>query len=214
MYIIYTGLLYFLLYWPQLGPHTALFGLKNWQEPYRNQSVFGTEEMKAFLPYNDNIMLGMPYPVVQDKPPGIFEETRMHSNNRFYPQAPKGSEQVLYRLLGMMHPRPFVHMRFPPRGTYACVRAFNADYYHIIFRCGYFSFKNSFIFYNSLSSSFLFCFLNSHCIDKNFVKLKDRLLWVIFYRKWCYANRSIFCNITITEFLKTKVLFSASWHFL
>lgn len=79
-------------------------------------------------------------------------------NNRYHPPSPKGKEvfvksahrrlteaclltavsiplQVLiYSLLSMFHPRPFIKSRFAPQGTVACLRASNDFYYDIVFR--------------------------------------------------------------------------------
>ncbi|KAK7481176.1 hypothetical protein BaRGS_00027609 [Batillaria attramentaria] len=73
--------------------------------------------------------------LTMDKPTGGSSDLLLRlSIARFYPPAPKEQDSVLYRLLGMMHSRPFVEMRFPPRGTVACVRAYNSKYLHIVFR--------------------------------------------------------------------------------
>ena len=56
------------------------------------------------------------------------------SNNRYVPPVAQGRVAILYRLLAMFHPRPFLMTRFGPQGTIACIRAQNKDYVDIVFR--------------------------------------------------------------------------------
>ena len=98
-------------------------------------AVFGANEFKSLLPSDlENPPLGVPYHVL----PHVlqnFDPTQLGpSSIRYYPTMPKDNEVVLFRLLGMMHQRPFLNMRFPPRGTVACVQAFNDKYVHVVFR--------------------------------------------------------------------------------
>ncbi|KAK7481156.1 hypothetical protein BaRGS_00027589 [Batillaria attramentaria] len=118
------------------GASNPLYGLKSWQTPHMPNAVFGAMEFSIFLPKDtENVALGKPYHILPQKPTGgLFDAPSHLSSARFYPPAPKEQDSVLYRLLGMMHSRPFVEMRFPPRGTVACVRAYNSKYLHIVFR--------------------------------------------------------------------------------
>ena len=56
------------------------------------------------------------------------------TSNRHYPTPVKGRLAILYKLLSMFHPRPFLLTRFGPQGTVACVRAESKDYLDIVFR--------------------------------------------------------------------------------
>lgn len=56
------------------------------------------------------------------------------TNERYYPSIVKGRLAIIYRLLTMFHPRPFLLTRFGPQGTVACVRAENKDFWDIVFR--------------------------------------------------------------------------------
>lgn len=56
------------------------------------------------------------------------------TSNRYYPTPVKGRLAILYHLLTIFHPRPFLLTRFPPQGTAACVRAESQDYLDIVFR--------------------------------------------------------------------------------
>lgn len=117
------------------GGSNPLHGLKTWQAPSRPHAIFGVNEFSIFLPQDkENIPLGKPYHIVPKSPSGLLWTSPDLSSSRYYPPAPTSENAVLFRLLGMMHSRPFITMRFQPRGTVACVRAFNAEYLHIIFR--------------------------------------------------------------------------------
>lgn len=56
------------------------------------------------------------------------------TSNRYYPTPVRGRLAILYHLLTIFHPRPFLLTRFPPQGTVACVRAESQDYLDIVFR--------------------------------------------------------------------------------
>lgn len=118
------------------GASNPLHGLKNWTSPHMSTTMFGVKEFKIFLPSDvENVALGKPYHVVDQKSSGVLFNSPQHlPSSRFYPPAPTEKDSVLYRLLGMMHPRPFIEMRFPPRGIIACVRAYTSQYLHIVFR--------------------------------------------------------------------------------
>ncbi|XP_076442533.1 selenoprotein N-like isoform X2 [Babylonia areolata] len=114
----------------------TLYGLRNWANPIRKYTAFGVTEFQSLLPENmEDIPLGKPYHVLPYSKSANNQVTGgIHTSSRYYPQVPKGKEGVLYRLLGMMHHHPFLDMRFPPRGTVACVQAFNDRYVHVVFR--------------------------------------------------------------------------------
>ena len=56
------------------------------------------------------------------------------TSDRYYPPLIKGRLAIIYRLLAMFHPRPFLLTRFGPQGTVACIQAENKDYLDIVFR--------------------------------------------------------------------------------
>ncbi|KAK7481146.1 hypothetical protein BaRGS_00027579, partial [Batillaria attramentaria] len=118
------------------GASNPLYGLKSWQTPHMPNAVFRAKEFSIFLPKDtEKVALGKPYHILPQKPTGGSSDLLLRlSIARFYPPAPKEQDSVLYRLLGMMHSRPFVEVRTPPRGTVACVRAYNSKYLHIVFR--------------------------------------------------------------------------------
>ncbi|KAL8590297.1 hypothetical protein ACOMHN_006413 [Nucella lapillus] len=121
----------------------TLHGLENWSEANRKHEVFGVIEFKALLPENmEEPDVGLPYPILQYD--GLLSSTeegcgtsprRKDNSRKFVPRVPQSTqEKLLFRLLAMMHPRPFLNMRFHPRGTVACVQAFNDKYVHIVLR--------------------------------------------------------------------------------
>ena len=56
-------------------------------------------------------------------------------NNRYLPPIPATDfEQLMLYILSMLHKRPFLQMRFPPRGAVASLKAVNDDYFSIMFR--------------------------------------------------------------------------------
>lgn len=64
----------------------------------------------------------------------IFASGPGLTSDRYYPPLIKGRLAIIYRLLAMFHPRPFLLTRFGPQGTVACIRAENKDYLDIVFR--------------------------------------------------------------------------------
>ncbi|KAL8559590.1 hypothetical protein ACOMHN_008301 [Nucella lapillus] len=115
----------------------TLSGLRDWKEPSRKQTMFGASEFKSLLPDDmENIPLGKPYNVLPygGASSSKSQESGTLYSSRYFPPMPKGKEGVLFRVLGMMHPRPFLNMRFHPRGTVACVQAYNDEYVHVVFR--------------------------------------------------------------------------------
>ena len=61
-------------------------------------------------------------------------DTIAGDSGRYYPPNPEEQEVILYRLMQMLHPRPFLLTRFGPHGSAAIVQAVNSDYYKIGFR--------------------------------------------------------------------------------
>jgi len=43
-------------------------------------------------------------------------------------------EMVLFKIMAMFHPRPFLMTRFSPQGAIAVIRARNKAYFDIVFR--------------------------------------------------------------------------------
>ena len=135
---IYINILNFLF---QFNGQNTLFGLWNWTEANRKHVVFGVSEFKSLMPDNmENLdqIVGQPYHVLkycvdEDELCSILPARKDHGRKTF-PPPPQGKEKLLFRLLAMMHPRPFLKMRFHPRGTVACVQAYNDKYVHIVFR--------------------------------------------------------------------------------
>lgn len=56
-------------------------------------------------------------------------------SGRYFPPNPAaGVEEILFRLLRLFHPRPFILTRFGPQGSAAVVQSSNEKYYNIRFR--------------------------------------------------------------------------------
>lgn len=58
-------------------------------------------------------------------------------SKKYYPPNPDVGEAILYKLMRMLHPRPFLMTRFGPQGSAAVVQAYNDHYYNIRFRYEY-----------------------------------------------------------------------------
>lgn len=109
-----------------------LEGLKSWTSASASMATFPVNRFVAFLPYGtQSPNLGQPWFIVESRidkmGPGL-------TSDRYYPPLIKGRLAIIYRLLAMFHPRPFLLTRFGPQGTVACIRAENKDYLDIIFR--------------------------------------------------------------------------------
>lgn len=112
-----------------------LSGLKKWQTLNHVEMNFAVQHFEAFMPSPFHIEHpGELYALVggQDS---FMERLRGDlSSNRYYPPRVEEKDIILHRLLSMFHPRPFLLMRFGPRGSLACVRAYNDEYLDIAFR--------------------------------------------------------------------------------
>lgn len=109
----------------------ALIGLRSWTNATVPSQLYNANNFRSFLPDSDTVEVGQIYPVV-GKNTYFLEHL---SSTRYFPPRPEGKEVLLYRLLAQFHPHPFVHMRFPPQGTSAIIRAQNNEYLDIVFRC-------------------------------------------------------------------------------
>lgn len=121
--------------------NSALWGFRNWKVPNRQHLVFGAGEFKSMLPEDMTDLvkiLGQPYYLLDysSTTESVFDMNvhLSNTNSKFYPTMPQGHEKVLFRLLNMMHPRPFTQNRFGPKGTVACIQAYNEEYVHVVFR--------------------------------------------------------------------------------
>lgn len=115
-----------------IGNENQLQGLKSWTNASVSMKTFPVEAFAAFLPYIFlTPTLGRPWYIVESRidkgGPGL-------TSDRYYPPVVKGKLAIIYRLLAMFHPRPFLLTRFGPQGTVACIRAENKDYLDIAFR--------------------------------------------------------------------------------
>lgn len=109
-------------------------GLVSWTKASVPIATFSMKEFEAFLPVPDQslkLSLAQPWYIVESRfekyGPGL-------TSNRYYPPVVKGRLAIIYRLLAMFHPRPFLLTRFNPQGSVACVRAENKDYIDVVFR--------------------------------------------------------------------------------
>lgn len=115
-----------------LGFDYPMEGLKSWKRAALPEATFPANAFSIFLPHaGDERLVGEPWylvhPITMTYGPGL-------SNNRYVPPVAQGRVAILYRLLAMFHPRPFLMTRFGPQGTIACVRAQNKDYVDVVFR--------------------------------------------------------------------------------
>lgn len=113
----------------------SLDGLKKWKNVAIEGMEFAAKHFKSFLP-----------PVVKSlNPVGVpyilWELKKYHAllgilppNNQYHPPKVDDDDAIFYTLLSMFHPRPFLLTRFGPHGAVACVRAYNDQYFDIVFR--------------------------------------------------------------------------------
>ena len=111
----------------------SLTGLKEWTKVNHEWMTFGVRHFKVFLP-EGQIELGSIYRLYSDDKSFLSLSLPHLSSNRFYPSKVDDKLIILYRILAMFHPRPFLISRFPPQGGVAMVRAYNDDYIEIVFR--------------------------------------------------------------------------------
>ena len=114
-----------------------LSGLKTWETPYKEWQNFGVQNFKTFFPPSEHTRIGEVYHLVKETQ-GFLSNLPMMSadlsSNRYFPPFVKDEHTILFRLLQMFHPRPFIYSRFRPRGSVAMVRAKSDKYMEIVFR--------------------------------------------------------------------------------
>jgi hypothetical protein len=64
------------------------------------------------LPIEEDIQLGKVWHLIPRRSPN---EGHL-SSNRYDPPEPEPEQFILFRILQMFHPRPFLATRFPPQG--------------------------------------------------------------------------------------------------
>ncbi len=127
----FIQILHLIFFWLQTN-HDALKFLKQWRAPHIAQLNFGCKHFKSLLPADLDIKVGKVWDII---PRLTGKNARGQlSNNRYYPPEPDAKEKILFRILQMVHPRPFLLSRFGPHGTSAVVRAKNSKYLDIVFR--------------------------------------------------------------------------------
>jgi len=117
-----------------------LKGLNSWLQPNIEIANFPAANFSIFLPPNNgwrSKKVGDTWDLISKVLGGrsgsYFGEHL--AGNRYLPPNPEtNTEQLLLYILSMFHSRAFLHMRFPPRGSVACLKAINQDYYTISFR--------------------------------------------------------------------------------
>jgi hypothetical protein len=107
--------------------------LKKWKEPNVYQLNIGCKDFESLMPPNpDQVKVGDIWDLI---PRLKDEKARMQlSNNRHFPPEPSAKEITLFKILQMLHKRPFIFNRFPPQGTSLILRAQNKNYFDIMFR--------------------------------------------------------------------------------
>ncbi|BFZ12332.1 hypothetical protein BsWGS_15370 [Bradybaena similaris] len=111
----------------------SYYGLFNWLTPNIKTKQFGVSRFLDLLPdLESSPTPGTVYTIV-DVTKVRFGSSSL-SSDRFYPPRVVGHGSVVHRLLSMLHPRPFLLMRFPPQGILGCVRAINEEYIEVVFR--------------------------------------------------------------------------------
>uniref|UniRef100_S4RML1 Selenoprotein N n=1 Tax=Petromyzon marinus TaxID=7757 RepID=S4RML1_PETMA len=110
---------------------SCLAGLRGWKKAEAPSQHFGANQFKVFLPPKSDLELGEAWWLV---PNDLNLFTGYLPNSRYYPPPPVAKEIIIFKLLSMFHPRPFVKSRFAPQGSVACIRAQSDMYYDIVFR--------------------------------------------------------------------------------
>lgn len=110
---------------------SCLAGLRSWKKAETPSQHFGANQFKVFLPPKSDLELGEAWWIV---PNDLNLFTGYLPNSRYYPPPPVAKEIIIFKLLSMLHPRPFVKSRFAPQGSVACIRAQSDMYYDIVFR--------------------------------------------------------------------------------
>jgi len=108
-------------------------GLTSWKSVNIVKQEFYALQFKSFLPPpSKSDTVGVPYWLWTG---GNNEHHDDLSSNRYNPREPSHPvERIMFNLLKMFHPRPFVWIRFQPQGGAAVIRAVNDVYYDIFFR--------------------------------------------------------------------------------
>ncbi|VDI27960.1 Hypothetical predicted protein [Mytilus galloprovincialis] len=116
------------------GNIDSLSALKEWTKPNHEWMNFGVRHFTMFFP-KERVQQGHIYDLYTEERSFMSSMSAPHlSSNRFYPSKIDDKLIGLYRILSMFHPRPFLMIRFPPKGGVALVRAQNDDYIEIVFR--------------------------------------------------------------------------------
>ncbi|VDI51956.1 selenoprotein N [Mytilus galloprovincialis] len=116
------------------GNIDSLSGLKEWTKLNHEWMNFGVRHFSMFFP-KERVQQGHIFDLYTEERSFMSSIGASHlSSNRFYPSKIDDKLIGLYRILSMFHPRPFLMIRFPPKGGVALVRAQNNDYIEIVFR--------------------------------------------------------------------------------
>jgi len=109
-----------------------LVGLSSWDAPHIPSAKFHVSNFTVLLPRHENVAVGDTWEPI----PKVLANGGLHLSQKRYtpPALESAAELFFFRLISMLHPNAFLHMRFPPRGMVACLRAKNQHYYHIMFR--------------------------------------------------------------------------------
>lgn len=112
-----------------------IHGLTSWLHPTIESANFSVSNFSVLLPDSSStIVTGETWDLIPTVLGGSDDGLHL-AHYRYLPPVPTDeTETLLLYLLSMLHKRPFLHMRFPPRGAVACLRAVNDDYYDIMFR--------------------------------------------------------------------------------
>ncbi|CAG2195311.1 SEPN1 [Mytilus edulis] len=114
------------------GNIDSLSGLKEWTKLNHEWMNFGVRHFTMFFP-KERVQQGHIYDLYTEERSFMSSMSAPHlSSNRFYPSKIDDKLIGLYRILSMFHPRPFLMIRFPPKGGVAMVRAQNDDYIEIV----------------------------------------------------------------------------------
>ncbi|GFN82921.1 selenoprotein n [Plakobranchus ocellatus] len=114
----------------------SFHGLFKWQSPNVQHQEYPVSAFLDFLPYGiTNIPPpGTVYTIIS-APSNVYNAIpAVGRSTRHYPPQPSGKGRIIHSLLSMLHPRPFVIMRFPPQGAMGCVRAVSKTHVHVMFR--------------------------------------------------------------------------------
>jgi len=107
-------------------------GLLSWNEVNKAKMEIEAEQLAIFLPIEASYSVGYTY--------WIFRQSEENnSTSQFFYKQPSAwnndpAIDVIYKLLQMFHPQPFVYTRFSPGGGAAVVTAVNENYVTIHFR--------------------------------------------------------------------------------